>query len=151
MNTVKGDVRPQKGPLSVVFADDLPEAFTPPDELVEGVLTVGGGSVLYGDSNSGKTFFTIDLACAVARGVPWMGRRTEPGLVVYVAAESPQSIRSAASCRNKSSKLPAQSDIFVLQIRLTPGISAPTVPTEREGDGPMARLLVIVGRTRMGR
>jgi hypothetical protein len=47
--------------------------------------------------------------------------------------------------------MPAHSDIFVLQIPLTPGISAPTVPTEREGDGPMARLLVIVGRKRMGR
>jgi putative DNA primase/helicase len=79
-------------PLSVVFADELPAEFTPPDELVEGVLTVGDGSVLYGDSNSGKTFLVIDMACAVARGVPWMGRRTEPGLVIYLAAESPASV-----------------------------------------------------------
>jgi KaiC/GvpD/RAD55 family RecA-like ATPase len=81
-------------PLSVVFADELPDAFTPPDELVEGLLTAGDGSVLYGDSNSGKTFFVIDMACAVARGAAWMGRNTEPGLVVYLAAESPQSVRS---------------------------------------------------------
>ena len=80
-------------PLSVAFADELPEAFTPPDELVEGVLTAGDGSVLYGDSNSGKTFFVIDMAAAVARGVRWMGRNTEPGLVVYLAAESPASVR----------------------------------------------------------
>lgn len=81
-------------PLSVAFADELPESFTPPDELVEGVLTAGDGSVLYGDSNSGKTFFVIDMAAAVARGVQWMGRNTEPGLVVYLAAESPASVRS---------------------------------------------------------
>ena len=80
-------------PLSVAFADELPEAFTPPDELVEGVLTAGDGSVLYGDSNSGKTFFVIDMAAAVARGAQWMGRNTEPGLVVYLAAESPASVR----------------------------------------------------------
>lgn len=80
-------------PLSVAFADELPEAFTPPDELVEGVLTAGDGSVLYGDSNSGKTFFVIDMAAAVARGARWMGRNTEPGLVVYLAAESPASVR----------------------------------------------------------
>ena len=80
-------------PLSVAFADELPETFTPPDELVEGVLTAGDGSVLYGDSNSGKTFFVIDMAAAVARGVRWMGRNTEPGLVVYLAAESPASVR----------------------------------------------------------
>lgn len=79
-------------PLRIAFADDLPDEFTPPDELVEGMLTTGGGSVLYGDSNSGKTFFAIDMAAAVARGVDWMGRRTEPGMVVYIAAESPASV-----------------------------------------------------------
>ncbi len=82
-----------KSPLSVVFAADLPDEFTPPDEIVEGVLTAGGGSMLYGDSNSGKTFLAIDIAAAVARGVRWMGKRTEPGLVIYLAAESPASVR----------------------------------------------------------
>lgn len=80
--------------LDVIFADELPGTFTPPDEIVEGILTAGDGSVLYGDSNSGKTFFVIDMACAVARGVPWMGRKTEAGLVIYLAAESPASVRS---------------------------------------------------------
>lgn len=88
-------------PLSVAFADELPDEFTPPDELVEGVLTAGDGSVLYGDSNSGKTFLMIDMACAVARGVPWMGKRTEPGLVVYLAAESPASVRSRLQAYQK--------------------------------------------------
>ncbi len=85
---------PNRLPLDVVFADELPKAYEPPDELVQGILTAGAGSMLYGDSNSGKTFFTIDLACAVARGAPWMGRKTEQGLVLYVAAESPASVRS---------------------------------------------------------
>lgn len=80
--------------LSVAFADELPETFTPPDELVQGVLTAGGGSMLYGGSNSGKTFFAIDMAASVARGAPWLGRQTEPGLVIYLAAESPASVRS---------------------------------------------------------
>lgn len=77
-----------------VNADQLPPEYEPPDELVQGLLTKRAVSMLYGDSNSGKTFFSVDLACAVARGVPWLGRNTEPGLVIYVAAESPQSIRS---------------------------------------------------------
>lgn len=81
-------------PLGIVFAHDLPEDYTPPDELIEGVLTVGAGSVIYGDSNSGKTFLVIDMACSIARGIPWMGRQVEQGLVVYVAAESPASVKS---------------------------------------------------------
>ncbi len=80
-------------PLNVVLANELPEEFMPPDELVQGVLIAGDGSILYGDSNSGKTFLVIDLACSVARGVEWFGRKTEPGLVIYLAAESPASVR----------------------------------------------------------
>ena len=80
-------------PLSVAFADELPDAYEPPDEIIQGVLTAGDGSVVFGDSNSGKTFCVIDMCAAVARAVPWMGRKTEPGLVVYLAAESPASVR----------------------------------------------------------
>jgi len=87
--------------LSVVYADALPETFTPPDELLEGILTVGGGSVLYGDSNSGKTFTVIDMACSIARGVPWMGCRVEQGAVVYLATESPGSVRSRVQAYQK--------------------------------------------------
>jgi len=78
--------------LDLVFADELPSEFMPPDELVQGVLTCGDGSVIYGDSNSGKTFFAIDMACSIARGVPWMGRQTKRGLVIYLAVESPKSV-----------------------------------------------------------
>jgi putative DNA primase/helicase len=92
---------PVSYPVSVAFADELPDRFDPPDELIEGVLTSGDGSVLYGDSNSGKTFFVIDMAAAVARGVNWMGKRTEPGLVVYLAAESPASVRGRLQAYQK--------------------------------------------------
>ena len=86
--------RPGRAPnrLSVVFADELPAEYIPPDELVEGLIIVGSLAIVYGDSNSGKTFFTIDLAAAVCRGVAWMGRQTERSGVVYVAAESPTSV-----------------------------------------------------------
>jgi len=88
-------------PLSVAFADELGDKYEPPDELIEGVLTVDGGSVLYGDSNSGKTFLAIDMAASVARGVPWQGKRTEAGLVVYLAVESPASVRTRLQAYQK--------------------------------------------------
>ncbi|MFZ2300753.1 MAG: AAA family ATPase [Gallionella sp.] len=87
--------------LSVAFADELPDTFTPLDEIVEGVITAGDGSVIYGETNTCKTFCVIDMAAAVARGVPWMGRRTEPGLVIYLAAESPSSVRSRLQAYQK--------------------------------------------------
>lgn len=79
--------------LNIVSAADLPTTYAAPDELVQGLLTTGGSSMLYGDSHCGKTFLAIDLAAAIARGADWMGRRVEQGLVLYLAAESPESVR----------------------------------------------------------
>ena len=79
--------------LEYEFADQLGDEGDEADELVERLLTRGAMGVLYGDSNSGKTFVAIDIGCAVARAVEWMGRRTEPGFVLYLATESPASVR----------------------------------------------------------
>jgi hypothetical protein len=50
--------------------------------------------VIYGDSNSGKTFFAVDLSLHIAGGQPWRGHRVLPGLVIYVAAEGGHGIRN---------------------------------------------------------
>lgn len=63
------------------------------DELVEGILGTAATAVMYGDSNAGKTFLVVDLAACVAAGLDWMGRPTRPGVVIYMAAESPGSVK----------------------------------------------------------
>ena len=78
--------------LDIFYADDMPNDFDPPDELIEGIFVCGEGSVIYGASNTGKTFLAVDYACSVALGKKWMGRNVESGAVLYLAAESPQSI-----------------------------------------------------------
>lgn len=55
--------------------------------LVKGLLDQGALSVCYGDSNVGKTFVAMDIAFAVAAGLPWGNMRTAKSAVVYVAAE----------------------------------------------------------------
>jgi len=56
--------------------------------LIKGLLDCAAMSVIYGDSNSGKTFLALDIASHVATpGFCWNGRKTENGLVAYVAAE----------------------------------------------------------------
>lgn len=63
-------------------------------EILEGVLTEAALSVCYGASNSGKTYVILDLACSVARGTTWLGCRTVPGAVVYIAAEGGRTIQN---------------------------------------------------------
>lgn len=62
--------------------------------LVKGVLPAAGLCVLFGDSGSGKTFFTLDLVGAIARGTEWRGRRVRQGRVVYVCAEGAGGFRN---------------------------------------------------------
>ena len=57
------------------------------EPLVKGILDRGAMSVKYGATNCGKTFSSLDLACHVALGWPWFGRKTRQGAVVYIAAE----------------------------------------------------------------
>lgn len=80
--------------LKAVFGDQLSTEYEAPDELVEGLMTIGSSVVVYGDSNSGKTFWALSVAAAIAMGTECYGRKTDPGLVVYLASESPASIRS---------------------------------------------------------
>ncbi len=135
-------------PLSVIFADELSGDYMPPDEIVEGLLTAGDGSMLYGDSNSGKTFFAIDLACAVARGVPWMNRQTEPGLVIYIAAESPASVRCRLQAyqRHHGIKVPnfaiVQSPIDLFDGNADTDALIQTVRQIEQQRGQKARLIV---------
>ena len=60
---------------------------------VEGLIGTQSTTVIYGQSGSGKTFVALDLAYRVSLGLPWCGRRTSRGIIVYVAAESPYSVR----------------------------------------------------------
>jgi hypothetical protein len=55
--------------------------------LVKGLLPATGMAMVFGSSGSGKSFVTIDVAMAVARGAQWRGLRTRQGKVVYVVAE----------------------------------------------------------------
>lgn len=100
-------VATSEGPLEklkVVFGDQLGDEYEPPDELVEGLLTLCSLTVLYGDSNSGKTFFALSLATAVATGEPCYGRRVDAGLVLYLASEAPGSIRARMQALKKFHK-----------------------------------------------
>jgi hypothetical protein len=61
-------------------------------DFVKGLLLDGGMSVVYGDSNTGKTFFAVDVALAVARGERWRDRRVKAGGVLYLALEGKDGI-----------------------------------------------------------
>lgn len=104
----------EKAPL---FPEILDDAFAPPKRfqftpfleasrsaltsstrpLVKGLLDQGAMTVLYGESNTGKTFVAMDLAFHIAAGMAWGGRRVAKMAVVYVAAEGGAGARKRAA------------------------------------------------------
>lgn len=58
-----------------------------PAELVEGMLHKGSKLVFGGSSKSFKTWCLLDLALSVASGIPWMGRNTHIGKVLFLNFE----------------------------------------------------------------
>lgn len=79
---------PAKPPMSqeIEWFDDLSPVLTS-SYLVKGLLDRGAMSVVYGPSNSGKTFFSLDVAFHVAAKETWRDRRIVGGTVLYLAAE----------------------------------------------------------------
>jgi len=63
-------------------------------DFVEGLLTDGAMSVVYGESNTGRTFVASDIAMRTALGWSWQDREIEPGGVLYLAAEGGHGIRN---------------------------------------------------------
>jgi hypothetical protein len=59
----------------------------PPRELVSGMLHQGSKLVLGGGSKSFKTWTLLDLALSVSHGLPWLGRDTICGRVLYLNFE----------------------------------------------------------------
>jgi predicted ATP-dependent serine protease len=74
--------------LSALFA----EAERQVEEwLVEGRLPIAGVSILAGKPKAGKSTLARCLAFSVARGTPWLGFKTNPGVVLYLALEEKRS------------------------------------------------------------
>lgn len=89
---VRADEGDNEG-LPLVFSEDITQDSIHIDQLVEDVLTVEGLSVVFGESNSGKSFICCDMACHLSIGKTWLGKRTVRGPVLYVAGEGAQSIK----------------------------------------------------------
>lgn len=62
--------------------EDLPK-----ETFIKGVFGVGEFTMLSGKPGTGKSVVVTDMACHVAAGKDWDGRKVKQGLVVYVAAE----------------------------------------------------------------
>jgi hypothetical protein len=82
---------PVSYPLPVTFFNEISASIDCAD-FIEGVLISADMSVVYGPSNSGKSFWTLDLALHVAAGKEWNGREVDRCGVLWLAMEGAHGI-----------------------------------------------------------
>lgn len=99
--------------LPVVYFDDIKAQLDAAD-FVEGLLIENSMAVVYGQSNSGKTFWMLDLALHVAAGREWQGREVECGAVLWLAMEGAHGISNRVSAWREHHEIDASSLPFAV-------------------------------------
>ncbi len=84
--SVGPDGEPTRPRFVPVAIDDVSMSAEPP-WLIDRLLPARGLGVIVGPPKSGESFLTSDMLCAVARGVPYAGRETLQGPVIYLTGE----------------------------------------------------------------
>lgn len=72
--------------FDLTWFDDIEEG-QPKEEFIKKVLGEREFTTVSGLPGTGKSVIVTDMACHVAKGMDWHGRKVRQGLVVYVAAE----------------------------------------------------------------
>jgi len=73
--------------LSEIMAEERPTDF-----VIEGLVRIGGTTLLIGEPKLGKSQMSLDMALAVARGETFCGLATKKGRVIYYALEDGEDI-----------------------------------------------------------
>jgi hypothetical protein len=88
--------------LKVYSTHELADSYlkNPASPLIKGLLDQQAFSVIYGRSNSGKTFLAMDMAFHIATGLPWGGMRTAKLPALYIVAEGSRGVAKRVQALN---------------------------------------------------
>ncbi len=85
--------------------------------LVKHVVPADSVGMLFGASGTFKSFLAIDMALHVARGMRWLGRKTEKGPVLYIAAEGGAGLWKRIEAWHKARNLDwTRTQLFVVPV-----------------------------------
>lgn len=103
---------PDKLGFPFTWARDYPEVKAL-DTIVAGLIEAGTLAMLYGESNTGKSTFALDIALSLAQGATWRGRKTREGVVLWIALESAAGLRRRVIAHRQHYKLGGTDLLFV--------------------------------------
>lgn len=82
--------------------------------LVKGLIPAESIGVLFGGSGSFKSFIALDAGLHVAHGLTWLGRRTQQGSVVYLAAEGSDELGQRADAWHRARRIKPDAPFHVI-------------------------------------
>lgn len=146
LNGANGHKRPQAdeaGPrkLPLLWFDAIEVSLDVAD-FVQGLLIDNSSIIVFGASNSGKTFWVTDLALHIAAGMAWMGRRVECGGVIYCTLEGTIGFRNRVAAWRMEKAL----DGYDLPFAAIPAALDLRNPAGPDADGLIAAVTEAVGR-----
>lgn len=78
--------KPKRERFELTWFDEIEEG-KPKETIIKGTLGAGEFTTISGLPGTGKSVIVTDMACHIAAGMEWHGRKIRQGLVIYVAAE----------------------------------------------------------------
>jgi hypothetical protein len=136
------------GSSTARFKPVIPNLSAPrPKWLVKNLLVEGSLAILFGRWGTGKSTVAIELGVAIARALPWHGRKVLGGKVVYISCENPHGVRARLSAALKDQGITID-DLHgnFLEIAARPHLSKPedvqALIAELQAIGPVALIVV---------
>jgi hypothetical protein len=92
--------------------------------LCKGILPADSMGMIFGASGTFKSFLAMDAALHVVHGLPWLGRRTEKGSALWIAAEGGKGIGHRVNAWHKLRRLAPTADFVAIPAAIDLGNEA---------------------------
>lgn len=130
--------------VPLMSLDELRQAAGQMRWLVKHVIPADSIGMLFGGSGTFKSFIAIDAALHVAHGLPWLGRYTAPGPVLYIAAEGGTGLWSRIDAWHRDRRLRMQdAGVYVVPTAVDLTVDAWRVVEAVQGVGVTPALVVV--------
>lgn len=87
LDTIAPPPRPERKGSAFVTLSDMLKSTPPLIWAIDGLIEARTYGNIFGDSNVGKSFMAVDMACCLASGIDWRGRKVDQGRVLYISGE----------------------------------------------------------------
>lgn len=111
---------------------------------VKHVIPAESIGLMFGGSGTFKSFIALDCALHIAHGLPWMGRRTAKGSVLYIAAEGGAGLWNRIEAWHRERQLSWQgADLVVVPIAIDLAVDAWRVVDAAQASGVTPSMVIV--------